>query len=85
MASSEVRSVQTEGDYRLRLTFDDGTEGVIDLESRLWGPMFVSLRDPHVFARVRVDPDAGTIVWPNGADLSPEMLYREVKHSTSSR
>jgi hypothetical protein len=85
MGNPNVTSVQTEGDYRLRLRFDDGTEGTIDLESRLWGPMFESLRDPDVFARVRVDTDAGTIVWPNGADLSPEMLYREVIHSTSSR
>lgn len=85
MASPRITDVHTEGEFRLRLRFDDGTAGVIDLESRLWGPMFESLRDPDVFARVRVDPEAGTVVWPNGADLSPEMLYREVKHSTSSR
>ena len=85
MASPRVTDAHSEGESRLRLRFDDGTAGVIDLESRLWGPMFESLRDPDVFARVRVDPEAGTVVWPNGADLSPEMLYREVKHSTSSR
>jgi len=84
MGSQRVTDVQAEVEYRLRLTFDDGVEGIIDVEPRLWGPMFASLRDPDAFARVRVDADAGTVVWPNGADLSPEMLYREVKRSTSS-
>ena len=84
MATPTIARVDVLDDYRLRLRFDDGTDGIVDLTSRLWGPMFDSLRDPDVFARVRVDPDAGTIVWPNGADLSPEMLYREVQRSTTA-
>jgi hypothetical protein len=84
MAGPNVTRVEAVSDYRLRLRFDDGTHGIVDLESRLWGPMFESLRDPDVFARVRVDTDAGTIVWPNGADLSPEMLYREVQRTTTA-
>jgi hypothetical protein len=82
VAGRSVTLVETVGDYRLRLTFDDGIQGVVDVEPHLWGPMFESLRDPDVFARVRVDPEAGTIVWPNGADLAPEMLYRDVQRST---
>ena len=37
--------------------------------------VFEALRDPARFAEVRVDPDLGTICWPNGADLAPEVLY----------
>jgi hypothetical protein len=84
MATPTIARVDVLGDYRLRLRFDDGTDGIVDLTSRLGGPMFESLRDPDVFAHVRVDPDAGTIVWPNGADLSPEMLHREVQRSTTA-
>ena len=67
------------GDYRVWLRFADGLSGEIDLERELWGPAFVSLRDVAEFARLRVEPDLGTIVWPNGADLAPEFLYGEVR------
>ena len=46
--------------------------------------MFEALRDPDVFGRVRVDDEAGTVVWPNGADLAPEVLYGEVQRSTAT-
>ncbi|MDU0314086.1 DUF2442 domain-containing protein [Phycicoccus sp. M110.8] len=60
----------------LELTFDDGSGGSFDVGPFLWGPAFNRLRtDPALFAAVRVDEEAGTIVWPNGADLAPEFLY----------
>jgi hypothetical protein len=71
----EVTSVEVIGDYKLRLGFDDGLVREIDLESELWGPVFEPLKDPTYFAKVRVDPELGTIVWPNGADLAPEFLH----------
>jgi hypothetical protein len=49
--------------------------GEIDLEKELWGPVFEPLKDVAEFAKVRFDPEADTIVWPNGADLAPEFLY----------
>jgi len=62
--------------FVLRLGFDDGTVRVIDLEDELWGPVFEPLRhDPQLFRRVRVDDELGTIVWPNGADLDPDVLH----------
>lgn len=61
--------------YRLQLTFDDGFTKVVDLRPLLYGPVFEPLLDPQHFAEVNVDPVLGTIVWPNGADLSPEFLY----------
>ena len=70
--------------YRIRLRFEDGTVGIVDLEDRLWGPMFESLMDPVVFRRVRVDPQAGTITRPNGADLAPDTLYREASRPTAT-
>ena len=67
------------GDYRLHLQFDDGVEGVVNLEPHLsFRGVFEPLRDPAYFAQARVDPELGTVVWPNGADLDPEVLYGRV-------
>ena len=40
--------------------------------------VFAPLADPREFARVRVSADAGTILWPTGADLDPDVLYAEI-------
>ena len=70
-----VQAVEPLEGYRLRLRFSDGLTGDVDLTARLWGPMFEALRDVAKFRRVRVSRDAGTIVWPNGADIAPETLH----------
>ncbi len=61
-------------DFIVRVEFDDGFVRVIDLEPELYGPIFEPLRDLELFRQLRVDPEIGTIVWPNGADLAPEFL-----------
>jgi hypothetical protein len=74
-----VVGVAVVGDYRLRLIFDDGTVGDVDFSAREWKGVFEPFRDPAYFAQVRVDPEAGTIVWPNGVDMAPERLYEEAR------
>jgi hypothetical protein len=61
--------------YRLRLVFSDGSTREVDLTGDLWGPVFEPLRDPDEFRKVAVDPELGTIVWPTGADLDPDVLH----------
>lgn len=73
-----VTAVEPLTDYTLRLTFDDGSERVVDLTDDLWGPMGEPLRDPAYFRQVRVDPELRTIVWPNGFDLDPDVLHGSV-------
>ncbi|MCA1772321.1 MAG: DUF2442 domain-containing protein [Halomonas sp.] len=72
-----ITKVETLTGYRLRLTFNDGTQGVVSLCDRLFGPMFEPLKDPDFFAQARVD-DFGAVYWPNQADLAPDALYRRV-------
>ena len=53
---------------------------MIDLEPYLWGPVFEPIRaDYKTFLDIAVDPRAGTVSWPNGADISPCTLYAESK------
>ena len=79
MTIPSVVSVEQTGPYRLRLRFDDGAEGEIDIQATTtFEGVFEPLRDPTFFSQVRVDDDAGTIVWPNGADLDPLVLHSKV-------
>ena len=71
----EVVAVTVIPPYTLEVSFDDGVVRRVNVESAMRGPVFEPLRDPSFFALVTVDPDAGTVVWPNGADLAPEFLY----------
>lgn len=68
------------GDYVLRVRFDDGVERIIDFAPILLGPLFGPLHDPSLFRQVRVDRDLGTLVWPNGADIDPTVLYDWLQH-----
>ena len=65
-------------DYRVWVKFRDGVEGVIDLESEIWGPVFEPLKDPAYFATVRLSLEWNCICWDNGADFAPEWLYEAV-------
>ena len=70
-----VTNVETIAPHRLRLRFEDGAEGVVDFSARHWRGVFEPLADPAYFARVQLDEESGTIVWPNGVDMAPETLY----------
>ncbi len=71
-----IKSVQALNDFMVSLVFTDGTQKTIDLQPFLRGPVFDSIRnDPQVFRSVTVDPRMGTVVWPNGADIDPDVLY----------
>ena len=75
----DVTGVEVVGDHRLRLTFEDGTVGSVDFSEREWRGVVEPLRDPAYFAHVRIDPEAGTITWPNGVDMAPEPLYADAR------
>ena len=65
--------------YRIWLRFEDGIEGVVDLAQKIsFKGVFEPLRDRSLFLQMRVDPDLGTIAWPNGADFDPVVLYAEI-------
>jgi Protein of unknown function (DUF2442) len=72
---ARVSAVEPLDGFRLRLTFTDGLTREVDLSGDLWGPMAEPLQDPTYFSQVHVDPEVGTVVWPNGFDLDPDVLH----------
>lgn len=71
-----VQNVRVLHGLNVLLEFTDGSAKEVNLEPYLRGPVFEPLlRDAELFAAVRVDGPAGTIVWPNGADIDPDVLY----------
>ncbi len=72
----EVRPLR---DCVLYLRFEDGAEGEIDLGKLIqFKGVFAPLKDQMRFEEVYVNPEMGTICWPNGADLDPYVLYSEI-------
>ena len=61
--------------FTLRLEFEDGTLQVIDFRPVLRGELYGPLQNPAVFDQASLDPEAHTLVWPNGADFDPAVLH----------
>lgn len=75
-----VTSITVLERYKLRLTFDDGITGDVDLSDLPnAGPVFEPLRDPGYFASAYIDPIARTVAWPGDIDLDPEALHDEAR------
>jgi hypothetical protein len=72
-----VKAVRYVRDHRLELSFTDGIKRELDLKQHVVGRggVFRPLEDPEYFRQVQVDCEAGTIVWPNGVDFCPDVLY----------
>lgn len=72
--------------YVVHVRFEDGLTADVDLSYLLeYGGVFQPLRDPEYFRRLRADAEAGTIAWPNDADIAPETLYAHAqKHAATT-
>ena len=76
----DIISARIMSGFAVHLKFEDGVEGIIDLEHHLQGPALEPLcRNRELFESLRVDPESGTIVWQNGADIAQDTLYEEIK------
>jgi hypothetical protein len=70
-----VRKATHVSGFRLLLVFEDGDERLVNLAPHLDGDVFRPLHDEAYFRSFRVNEDIDTVVWPNGADFSPDFLY----------
>ncbi len=68
--------------YCLQLRFEDGATGIVDVAKCVsFTGVFAPLRDRAQFDAVEVNAELGTVCWPCGADLDPDVLYSLVTHS----
>jgi hypothetical protein len=72
----DVTQVRPLEGYRLHIHFEDGVEGAVNLAEMIqFTGVFAPLKERDYFVQVSVNPDVGTICWPNGADIDPDVLY----------
>lgn len=75
-----VTSFEIIDNYTIRLTFDDQSERVIDFEPILSGPVFGPLKERELFRQATINENFGTLEWPNGADIAPNVLHDWPEH-----
>ena len=69
-----VQSVELREGFEVSIRFTDGSYREVDLAPYLRGPIFEPIRsDPALFGSMQVEE--GTIAWPNGVDIDPDVLY----------
>jgi len=75
----DVTEVRPLGGHRVFIKFEDGVQGEVNVAEMIkFEGVFAPLRDPARFAEVRVHPELGTLCWPDGADLDPDVLYSKI-------
>ncbi len=79
----DITEVQALDNYHLQLRFEDGVEGVVDIGGLIrFTGVFAPLKDQDYFTQVSVNPELGTICWPNNADIDPDVLYARITGET---
>ena len=69
-----ITNARYQSNYKIWLQFNNGTEGIVDLQDECSGEIFEPLQDMNFFKSFILDKELGTIRWPNGADFAPEFL-----------
>jgi hypothetical protein len=80
LAPWRVADVEALPGFRLRVRFNDGTEGVVEMAEFIVSSgagVFAALRDEKLFRQVRVV--FGVVTWPGELDLAPDAMHRAIK------
>jgi hypothetical protein len=82
---ARIVNVECLDGYALRVTFSDDLVRELDFDDVFVGGVLATLRDPALFVQVAVDATAGTIGWPNGIDLDPDVLHGDGEPASGRR
>ena len=75
-----VKALTVLPDYRLAISFQDGTSGIVDLSALTTAAecgIYEALKDPMIFGQARLE--LGVVTWPSGADLDPAWMYEQIR------
>ena len=75
-----VKALSVLPDYRLAVTFMDGTNGIADFSAVLTAKecgIFEALKDKACFDQARLV--LGVVTWPSGADIDPAWMYERIR------
>lgn len=79
-----IAEVEALPEYRLRVRFNDGSIGIVDMAAFVRSAsagVFAALRDEETFRQVNVR--LGAVSWPGDLDLAPDAMHSAVKtHGT---
>jgi len=81
---ARVTGVEYLGDRLLRIVFSDGLVRELDFDRALPG-VLAAIDDDAAFGRASVDPVAGTVCWPGGIDLDPDVLHGDMESVSPNR
>ncbi len=73
MALIWIKKAEYVENFKVKLTFNDGIEKMVDLKDHLEGEVFKPLKDVTFFKKFELD--SWTLTWPNDSDFAPEFLY----------
>ena len=72
----DIVAVKPLTNYHLQIEFEDKNVGIVDGATLIpFTGVFAPLEDENFFMQAKVDPETGTVCWPNGADIDPDVLY----------
>ncbi|MGN6318708.1 DUF2442 domain-containing protein [Trinickia sp.] len=76
MIAWSVTTLKVLSGHRLEVSFADGLKGIVDMSKDKFSSVFAPLADESYFAQATICD--GVVVWPNGADIAPDVMYDEV-------
>ena len=80
----KIVRVENQGVYRLKIKFQDGVEGSVDLSDMVGKGIFSAWKDYQKFSQVFIDPQSHALAWPGGMDLAPDALYEDIQRKRNT-
>jgi len=77
----DVISVKPIEYLTLKVTFNDGLEGMVYFKPSHLTGVFESLKDKHYFDKVYINH--GAVTWPGELDLAPDAMHTAIKKNGS--